>query len=57
MNQAPRAFRFLTLLFALLLGLQCAWLLSAELSPVTWGAEIGAIRGTCGRIWPSHMLI
>jgi hypothetical protein len=46
MNQAPhRAFRFLTLLFALLLGFQCAWLLLAELSPVTWAAEIGAIRG------------
>jgi hypothetical protein len=48
MNQAPySAFRLSTLLFALLLGFQSAWLLLAELSRVDakWAAEFGAIRG------------
>jgi hypothetical protein len=48
MNQAAgRAFRFSTLLFAVVLGFQSAWLLLAEFSRVDakWAAEIGAIRG------------
>jgi hypothetical protein len=48
MNQASdRAFRLSTLLFAVVLGFQCAWLLLAEFSRVDakWAAEIGAIRG------------
>jgi len=48
MNQASnRAFRLSTLLFAVVLGFQSAWLLLAEFSRVEpkWAAEIGAIRG------------
>jgi hypothetical protein len=48
MNQAShRAFRLSTLLFAVMLGFQSAWLLLAEFSRVEakWAAEIGAIRG------------
>jgi len=48
MNQAShRAFRLSTLLFAVVLGFQSAWLLLAEFSRVKakWAAEIGAIRG------------
>ena len=48
MNQAShKAFRLSTMLFAVVLGLQCAWLLLPELLGVDdkWAAEIGVIRG------------
>jgi hypothetical protein len=48
MTQAShRAFRLSTLLFAVVLGFQSAWLLLAEFSRVEpkWAAEIGAFRG------------
>jgi hypothetical protein len=48
MNHAShRAFRLSTLLFAVVLGSQSAWLLLAEFFRVEakWAAEIGAIRG------------
>ena len=48
MNQASyKAFRLSTMLFAVVLGLQCAWLLLPEFLGVDdkWAAEIGVIRG------------
>jgi hypothetical protein len=48
MNQAShRAFRLSTLLFAVVLGFQSAWLLLAEFSraEAEWAAEIAGIRG------------